>query len=297
MQAIVALASVGVDEGGIDIKDRKYHLKMYEQCFTGRMFVDWLLKNNHCENAEEAVALGNDMIKANLLMHVCRDHQFKNEDLFFRFVALDKDHGHVPEGHSWHNVAEIQGKEFNMEGLKEVLSWNNSSDLVQKNQSTHIPDMLFDKYNCDMFDNVRPINWVDPVKHGNKKYDILVIGGGAGGIITAAGAAGLGARACLIERAFMGGDCLVTGCVPSKAFLKAASVVKTVKTSEEYGVKIKGEVEIDFPKLMERMKKVRAQISENDRAKRFTDTYGIDIYLGHAKFINKTTVEVNGQHL
>ena len=116
-------------------------------------------------------------------------------------------------------------------------------------------------------------------------------------MITAAGAAGLGARACRIERAFMGGDCLVTGCVPSKAFLKAANVVKTVKTSEEYGVKINGEVEVDFPKLMERMKKVRAQISENDKAKRFTDTYGIDIYLGHAKFINKTTVEVNGQHL
>lgn len=62
----------------------------------------------------------------------------------------------------------------------------------------------------------------------------------------------------------MGGDCLVTGCVPSKAFLAAANVAHTVKTASEFGVNIKGEVEIDFGKVMERMRKIRAEISEND---------------------------------
>lgn len=165
---------------------------------------------------------------------------------------------------------------------------------MQKNCGAHVPDMLFDIYNNEMYDNVRPMKWNDPE---GQKYDILVIGGGAGGLVTAAGSAGLGAKACMIERGFIGGDCLVTGCVPSKAFIKACNVANYVRNCEEYGIEIEGQVKINFKKLMERMKKIRAQISHNDRAKRFTDNYGIDIFLGHAKFIDKDTVEVNGKQL
>ena len=89
-----------------------------------------------------------------------------------------------------------------------------------------------------MFDNVRPLNWVDPVIDGKDKYDILVIGAGAGGLVTAAGSAGLGAKACMIERALIGGDCLVSGCVPSKAFLHACNVAHTVRTCSDFGINI-----------------------------------------------------------
>ena len=85
-----------------------------------------------------------------------------------------------------------------------------------------------------MFDNVRPLNWVDP--KSKDKYDMLVIGGGAGGLVTAAGSSMLGANAAMVEKLFMGGDCLVNGCVPSKAFLKACNVASLVKNSHEYGV-------------------------------------------------------------
>lgn len=98
----------------------------------------------------------------------------------------------------------------------------------------------------------------------------------------------------MIERGFFGGDCLVTGCVPSKAFLKAATVVHTVRNCSEYGVKINGTVEVDFPALMERMKRIRASISEHDAAKNFTDHYGVEVFLGHARFKDKNTVVVNG---
>ena len=84
--------------------------------------------------------------------------------------------------------------------------------------------MLFDEHNCELFDNVHPIKWVDPA-NDQGKYDMLVIGGGAGGLVTAAGSAGVGARVAIIERNFLGGDCLNFGCVPSKAFLKCANVV------------------------------------------------------------------------
>lgn len=95
---------------------------------------------------------------------------------------------------------------------------------------------------------------------------MLVIGAGAGGLVTAAGSAGLGAKVAIIERGFLGGDCLVTGCVPSKAFLASAKVAHTIRTASEFGIGITGEVTVDFPKVMERMRKIRAEISEMDSA-------------------------------
>ena len=169
--------------------------------------------------------------------------------------------------------------------------------MMVKNEGSHVYDMLFDKFNCDMYDNVRPVKWCDPTADGKKKYDILVIGGGAAAMVTAAGAASVGARSCMIERGFMGGDCLVTGCVPSKAFLSAATVVHTVNNCKDYGVKINGTVEVDFPALMERMKRIRANISNHDAAKNFTDHYGVEVFMGHARFKDKETVVVNGKEL
>lgn len=138
--------------------------------------------------------------------------------------------------------------------------------------------MVFDEHNCDLFDNVRPIRWTDPtynvsqykcnLTNFQKKYDMVVIGGGAGGLVTAATAVGLGAKVALIEKNLMGGDCLNYGCVPSKAFLKCANVAYEAKFGEEYGVKVK-DVQIDFPFIMARMRKIRAQISENDSVERF----------------------------
>ena len=127
---------------------------------------------------------------------------------------------------------------------------------------------------------------------------MLVIGAGAGGLVTASGCRGAGAKVAIIERKFMGGDCLNFGCVPSKAFLAAANVAHTVKVSAaEYGIQVKGEVHVDFGKVMERMRRIRAEISENDSVERFHSFMGIETYLGNAKFVGKNQVEVNGQTL
>jgi pyruvate/2-oxoglutarate dehydrogenase complex dihydrolipoamide dehydrogenase (E3) component len=69
---------------------------------------------------------------------------------------------------------------------------------------------------------------------------MLVIGAGAGGLVTAAGSVGLGAKVAIIERNFMGGDCLVSGCVPSKALIAAANVAHTIATASDFGIAIKG---------------------------------------------------------
>lgn len=111
--------------------------------------------------------------------------------------------------------------------MKDLLQ--GKSDFPEKSPD-HLPHMLFDEHNCDLLDSVRPINWVDP--KAINKYDIIAIGGGAGGLVTAAGATGVGAKAALIERNMLGGDCLNNGCVPSKAFLKCCNVAHHARNGE-----------------------------------------------------------------
>jgi len=167
-------------------------------------------------------------------------------------------------------------KEF--EGNELIAALGDKSDFGAKTPSNKIPSMLFDIFNCGLFDKARPIKWVDPC--AKDRYDLIAIGAGAGGLVSAAGAKGLGAKVAIIERAFMGGDCLNSGCVPSKALLAAAKVASMAKDSERFGIKIKGEVEVDFVKVMERVRHVRAEISEMDSVERFSNFLGIDVFLG-----------------
>lgn len=87
---------------------------------------------------------------------------------------------------------------------------------------------------------------------------MVVIGGGAAGMVCSAASAIYGAKTCMIERGFLGGDCLVTGCVPSKAFIKASSVAYNLKNASNYGITFEGEIKVDFAKLMDKLKQIRA---------------------------------------
>ena len=94
------------------------------------------------------------------------------------------------------------------------------------------------------------------------------IGGGFGSV-SAAGAAGLGAKVALIERSLMGGDCLNVGCVPSKGIISAGRIAATIRNTRRFGIEVPDGMRVDFPAVMERMRKLRAQISPNDSAQRF----------------------------
>ena len=84
-----------------------------------------------------------------------------------------------------------------------------------------------DEHNVRLLDNVHPAAWVDPAPAGT--YNMVVIGAGAGGLVTAAGCAGVGARVAIIEQHLYGGDCLNIGCVPSKALLACAHAAHAVR--------------------------------------------------------------------
>lgn len=127
--------------------------------------------------------------------------------------------------------------------------------------------------------NVSPENWTNP--ESKDKYDLVVIGAGTGGLVTAAIAAALGARVALIERHFMGGDCLNVGCVPSKALLRAGRAWADAK-SGRFGAP-QAQADGDFAEAMEHMRRLRAEISAVDAAERYRQM-GIDVFFGQARF-------------
>ncbi|PHQ33899.1 mercuric reductase [Rhodopirellula bahusiensis] len=151
-----------------------------------------------------------------------------------------------------------------------------------------------DEHNQQLEANVHPTNWKNPTP--DQPYHLVVIGAGTAGLVTAAGAAGLGARVAIIERDLMGGDCLNVGCVPSKGVISAARVAATVKNASDFSVNVPDGVEVDFDGVMSRMRELRAKISHNDSAKRFQDL-GVDVYFGQASFLDSQTIDVAGTRL
>jgi pyruvate/2-oxoglutarate dehydrogenase complex dihydrolipoamide dehydrogenase (E3) component len=151
-----------------------------------------------------------------------------------------------------------------------------------------------DVHNKVLVKNVHPAAWKNP--EPDTSYNLVVIGAGTAGLITAAGAAGLGAKVALIERDLMGGDCLNAGCVPSKGIIRASRAAYEVKTSGEYGVS-SDKVTIDFGKAMERMRRIRAGISSRDSFERYSKELGIDVFLGSGTFIGSDSIEVDGLRL
>ena len=151
-----------------------------------------------------------------------------------------------------------------------------------------------DRHNQVLVSNVSPPGWKNPEPAG--RYNLVVIGAGTAGLVTAAGAAGLGAKVALIEKHLMGGDCLNYGCVPSKAIIRSSRSAEDIRFAGDFGIRVPDGVEVDFPAVMERMRRLRSRISFHDSAGRFKDL-GIDVFLGEARFTGHDTVQVDGKTL
>ncbi|HEX2076091.1 MAG TPA: mercuric reductase [Longimicrobium sp.] len=152
-----------------------------------------------------------------------------------------------------------------------------------------------DAHNRRLLENVHPPAWTNPEPKG--RYHLVVVGAGTAGLVTAAVAAALGARVALVERELMGGDCLNVGCVPSKAVLAAARAWHAARTAAARfaGPAVAGDG--DFGAVMERMRRIRADLSPVDGASRFRDELGVDVFLGQGRFVADDAVEVGGRRL
>ena len=155
-----------------------------------------------------------------------------------------------------------------------------------------VPPM--DAHNETLVSNVHPPDWINP--EPASRYNLVVIGAGTAGLITAAGAAGLGAKVAVIERFLLGGDCLNVGCVPSKCLIRSSRAAEDIRTASQFGVSVADEPRVDFPAVMERMRRLRAHISQNDSAQRFRDL-GVDVFLGEGQFSGSNTIQVEGNTL
>jgi len=133
------------------------------------------------------------------------------------------------------------------------------------------------------------------MKKDEGMYNVIVIGAGTAGLVTAAGTAGLGGRVALIERNLMGGDCLNFGCVPSKALISSARLIQQIRESKKWGLDGQ-EPRFVFERVFERMRTRRAKIAPNDSQERF-ESLGVDVFRGEAHFISPHEIEVDGQRL
>ena len=153
-----------------------------------------------------------------------------------------------------------------------------------------------DEANRALLENVHPRAWQNPQPGG--RYNLVVVGAGTAGLISAAIGAGLGAKVAMIEHHYLGGDCLNVGCVPSKGVIRAARFAAEARRAQkEIGLALAPGAEPDFEAAMRRMRAVRARISHDDSAARYRDELRVEVYLGEARFTGPDEVEVDGRRL
>lgn len=160
---------------------------------------------------------------------------------------------------------------------------------------TQVPDVFpKDEHNALLVSNVHPPDWKNP--DPAPRYNLVVIGAGTAGLVSAAGAAVLGGRVALIEKHLLGGDCLTVGCVPSKCVIRSSRLIEEVRKGPELSVHVPAGTHADFPAVMERMRRLRARISDHDSVHRFQQ-FGVDVFLGEGRFTGRNTIEVDGKIL
>jgi pyruvate/2-oxoglutarate dehydrogenase complex dihydrolipoamide dehydrogenase (E3) component len=144
-----------------------------------------------------------------------------------------------------------------------------------------------DEHDARLLSYVCPESWRNPSPA--PLYDLVIIGGGTAGLVSAVGAAGLGARVAILERARLGGDCLNTGCVPSKTLLRAARAVRDARSGAAVGVSMTPSV--DFAAVMAVVRERRSVVARHDSADRLS-SLGIHVFFGEASFADARTVTV-----
>src|SRR6202035_415121 len=110
-----------------------------------------------------------------------------------------------------------------------------------------------------LLEDVHPPTWRNPTPAG--KYNLVIIGAGPAGLLAAHKAATQGAKVALIERDLLGGECLNTGCIPSKTIIRTSRLYAEMRNAENFGARTPRDINVDFPFLMERVRRVRARVS------------------------------------
>lgn len=175
--------------------------------------------------------------------------------------------------------------------------WVDSDSAQADDARNRLTVWPLDSYNVELLNEVHPRNYKNP--EALPLYDLVAIGAGAGGLVSSKQAARRGAKSAMISEHLAGGDCLNVGCVPSKALIRAARAVAEVRKAGKFGVVVGSgspNVSVDFPKIMERMRRLRAKIAPADGHEGTMGT-GAQVFQGRGKFTGPDTIEVEGKTL
>ena len=154
-----------------------------------------------------------------------------------------------------------------------------------------------DDFNAKLLNEVHPRNFVTTMEDApHPIYDLIAIGSGAGGLVSSKQTARRGGKSAMISEHLAGGDCLNVGCVPSKALLRSAKAVSQIRKASSLGIDVTGEIVVDFPRIMSRLREKRAEIAPAD-GHPGTEATGAHVYQGRGRLTGPNTVEVNGQTL
>jgi pyruvate/2-oxoglutarate dehydrogenase complex dihydrolipoamide dehydrogenase (E3) component len=161
----------------------------------------------------------------------------------------------------------------------------------------HVGVWPLDEHNTKLLDCVHPRDWPNPDKASDFVYDLIAVGAGAGGLVSAKQSARRGAKSALVEQHLAGGDCLNIGCVPSKALLRCARACAELKRNDLGFPPLDAAAQkADFSKIMERMRRLRAKIAPVD-SHEGTVSAGADMYTGKAVFTGTHELQVGGKAL
>jgi pyruvate/2-oxoglutarate dehydrogenase complex dihydrolipoamide dehydrogenase (E3) component len=230
-----------------------------------------------------------ELLESNYVYYLNTNLKPNEANLLCRFRKDNPDHGHPPDKtRNWGLVLK-QAKTNSYIPLKGV------TDFHEKNP--YITSMYLDTHNCKLYDAIRPLEWIDPL--GTEPYDLLVLGAGPGGIAAAIRATQLGFKVGLVERGYFGGEHFNTGMITFEALEQCAEVIHKLAQSRVPGLEIQPDSwNLNLKKVMEHVRAQRAQITPlfcNIYV--LTETYGIDVYLGNARFVSPHQVTVNDKVL
>src|SRR5258708_562345 len=128
---------------------------------------------------------------------------------------------------------------------------------------------------------LHPEKWKNPKPA--EQYDLVIVGVGPASAMAADEAARLGAKVALIERNLLGGNCLNTGCIPSKTIIRTSRLYAEMRNAEDYGAKTPGEIAVDFAAAMEHVRSVRARLARNMSVKGLA-AHGVNVFFAEARF-------------
>ncbi len=210
-------------------------------------------------------------------------------DRLCRFRKDNPDHGHPPDRNKTWALVLKQAETNSYISLKGVTDFHEKCPFVTS--------MYLDAHNCRLYDVVRPIEWIDPAV--TEPYDLVVVGGGAGGISAAIKATQLGFKVALIERSYIGGEHFNTGMIAFEALEECADLIQKLSESKIFGPEAAKESwPLSLKRVMEYMRLKRSEITPLFcNIFSLTDTYGIDVYLGNARFAGPQRLLVNDKVL